>query len=76
MGCYTFNEHKPMSKITSRLHQGIYHQGKLLVNHYNPFEAYLGSESIQDKIIIYGHANMSQAFDGDIVVVEILPRDQ
>ncbi|OIW02082.1 hypothetical protein TanjilG_14781 [Lupinus angustifolius] len=69
-------EHKPMSEITSGLHRGIYHQGKLRVNRYNPFEAYVGSESIGDEIIIYGRSNMNRAFDGDIVAVELLPQDQ
>ncbi|KAI3462305.1 hypothetical protein Pfo_018968, partial [Paulownia fortunei] len=70
-----YPEHKPMSEITSGLHRGIYHQGKLRVNRYNPFEAYVGSESIGDEIIVYGRANMNRAFDGDIVVVELLPQD-
>ncbi|XP_042494927.1 exosome complex exonuclease RRP44 homolog A [Macadamia integrifolia] len=71
-----YSEHKPMSEITSGLHRGIYHQGKLRVNRYNPFEAYVGSESIGDEIIIYGRANMNRAFDSDIVAVELLPQDQ
>lgn len=71
-----YAEHKPMSEITSGLHRGIYHQGKLRVNRYNPFEAYVGSESIGDEIIIYGRSNMNRAFDGDIVAVELLPQDE
>ncbi|XP_059644993.1 exosome complex exonuclease RRP44 homolog A [Cornus florida] len=71
-----YPEHKPMSEITSGLHRGIYHQGKLRVNRFNPFEAYVGSESIGDEIIIYGRGNMNRAFDGDIVAVELLPQDQ
>ncbi|KAF3440890.1 hypothetical protein FNV43_RR19176 [Rhamnella rubrinervis] len=71
-----YSEHKPMSEITSGLHRGIYHQGKLRVNRYNPFEAYVGSESIGDEIVIYGRTNMNRAFDGDIVAVELLPQDQ
>lgn len=69
-------QHKPMSEITSGLHRGIYHQGKLRVNRFNPFEAYVGSESIGDEIIIYGRSNMNRAFDGDVVAVELLPQDQ
>ena len=69
-------QHKPMSEITAGLHRGIYHQGKLRVNRYNPFEAYVGSESIGDEILIHGRGNMNRAFDGDIVVVELLPEDQ
>lgn len=65
-----------MSEITSGLHRGIYHQGKLRVNRYNPFEAYVGSESIGDEIIVHGRTNMNRAFDGDIVAVELLPQDQ
>lgn len=71
-----YTEHKPMSEITSGLHRGIYHQGKLRVNRYNPFEAYVGSESIGEEIIIRGRSNMNRAFDGDIVAVELLPKDQ
>jgi exosome complex exonuclease DIS3/RRP44 len=65
-----------MSEITSGLRCGIYHQGKLRVNRYNPFEAYVGSESIGDEIVIRGRSNMNRAFDGDIVAVELLPQDQ
>ncbi|KAL3845034.1 hypothetical protein ACJIZ3_002437 [Penstemon smallii] len=71
-----YPEHKPMSEITSGLHRGIYHQGKLRVNRYNPFEAYVGSESIGDEIVVYGRSNMNRAFDGDIVAVELLPQEQ
>ncbi|TMW90047.1 hypothetical protein EJD97_016266 [Solanum chilense] len=71
-----YNEHKPMSEITSGLLRGLLHQGKLRVNRFNPFEAYVGSESIGDEIIIYGRANMNRAFDGDIVAVELLPPEQ
>lgn len=71
-----YSEHKPMSEITAGLQRGIYHQGKLRVNRYNPFEAYVGSESIGDEIIIYGRGNMNRAFDGDRVAVELLPQDQ
>ncbi|XAR73670.1 Exoribonuclease II [Bertholletia excelsa] len=71
-----YTEHKPMSDITAGLRHGIYHQGKLRVNRYNPFEAYVGSESIGDEIIIYGRINMNRAFDGDIVAVELLPQEQ
>lgn len=65
-----------MSEITAGLSRGIFHQGKLRVNRYNPFEAYVGSESIGDEIIIYGRGNMNRAFDGDIVAVELLPQEQ
>ncbi|CAN4083605.1 unnamed protein product [Withania somnifera] len=54
----------------------IYNEGKLRVNRFNPFEAYVGSESIGDEIVIYSRANMNRAFNGDIVAVELLPQEQ
>jgi exosome complex exonuclease DIS3/RRP44 len=65
-----------MSEITAGLHKGIFHQGKLQVNRYNAFEAYVGSESIGDEIVIHGRVDMNRAFDGDVVAVELLPEDQ
>ena len=64
-----------MSEITNGLRQGIFHQGKLRVNRYNPLEAYVGSESIGDEIVVYGRINMNRSFDGDVVAVELLPEE-
>jgi exosome complex exonuclease DIS3/RRP44 len=63
-----------MSEITAGLHQGRYHQGKLRVNRYNPFVAYVGSESVGEEILINGRQDMNRAFDGDVVAVELLPQ--
>jgi exoribonuclease R len=60
-----------MSEITAGLHQGRYHQGKLRVNRYNPFVAYVGSESVGEEILINGRQDMNRAFDGDVVAVEV-----
>ncbi|KAJ7555172.1 hypothetical protein O6H91_05G024900 [Diphasiastrum complanatum] len=70
-----YAEHKAMSEITSGLRQKIYHQGKFRVNRYNPFEAYVGSESVGDEIVIKGKTDMNRAFDGDVVAVELLPQE-
>lgn len=67
-------QHKAMSQITAGLHQGRFHQGKMRVNRYNPFEAYVGSESVGDEILIHGRQDMNRAFDGDVVAVELLPQ--
>ncbi|KAL0462392.1 UNVERIFIED_CONTAM: Exosome complex exonuclease RRP44A [Sesamum latifolium] len=49
-----YPEHKPMSEIISGLHRGIYHQGKLRVNRYNPFEAYVGVKVLEMKLLSTG----------------------
>nr|XP_024399335.1 exosome complex exonuclease RRP44 homolog A-like isoform X2 [Physcomitrium patens]XP_024399336.1 exosome complex exonuclease RRP44 homolog A-like isoform X2 [Physcomitrium patens] len=69
-----YGEHKVMSEIAAGLHNGRFHQGKLRVNRYNPFEAYVGSESVGSEILILGRQDMNRAFDGDVVAVELLPQ--
>ncbi|CAI5971320.1 unnamed protein product [Closterium sp. NIES-65] len=71
-----YSDHKPMSAITAGLQRGLYHQGKLRVSRYNCFEAFVGSESLGDEILVIGRCDMNRAVDGDVVAVELLPRDQ
>ncbi|CAI5531049.1 unnamed protein product, partial [Closterium sp. Naga37s-1] len=71
-----YSDHKPMSVITAGLQRGLYHQGKLRVSRYNCFEAFVGSESLGDEILVIGRCDMNRAVDGDVVAVELLPREQ
>ncbi|CAI7867033.1 unnamed protein product, partial [Closterium sp. NIES-54] len=72
----SITQHKPMSVITAGLQRGLYHQGKLRVSRYNCFEAFVGSESLGDEILVIGRCDMNRAVDGDVVAVELLPREQ
>lgn len=49
----------------------LFTNGNFYVNLFNLFEAYVESESIDDEIIIYGHANMNRDFDGYLVAIEL-----
>lgn len=51
-------------------------QGSLRVNRFNPYEGYVGSESVGQDILIAGRVAMNRALDGDIVAVELLPEEQ
>ena len=51
-------------------------QGSLRVNRFNPYEGYVGSESVGQDILLAGRAAMNRALDGDIVAVELLPEEQ
>jgi exosome complex exonuclease DIS3/RRP44 len=62
-----------MSELQSGLASCKYHQGSLRVNRFNPFEGWVGSESVGQDILISGRQDMNRAVDGDIVVVELLP---
>jgi len=71
-----YEDHKPMSEMTAGLKAGRYHQGALRVNRFNPFEGWVGSESVGEDIFIKGRIDMNRAMDGDVVTIELLPEDQ
>ncbi|KAA0046985.1 exosome complex exonuclease RRP44-like protein A [Cucumis melo var. makuwa] len=57
---------------SEKLLRGIYHQGKLRVNRYNPFEAYVGDDEEEDVHLVLGSADdasraasVLQGSDGD-----------
>jgi exosome complex exonuclease DIS3/RRP44 len=45
-------QHKGMAELTAGLQKGLFHQGKLRVNRFNCFEAYVGSQSVGKEILI------------------------
>ena len=71
-----YEDHKHVSEISAGLKAGRYHQGALRVNRFNPFEGWVGSESVGQDILIQGRLSMNRAMDGDIVAIELLPEDQ
>uniref|UniRef100_A0A1J3D1N7 Uncharacterized protein n=1 Tax=Noccaea caerulescens TaxID=107243 RepID=A0A1J3D1N7_NOCCA len=47
-----------MTEINVGLDSGKYHQGRLCVNRFSPLEAYVGSKSIGEEIIILTELSM------------------
>ena len=62
--------------MAGHLKTGPSMQGSLRVNRFNPYEGYVGSESVGQDILLAGRAAMNRALDGDIVAVELLPEEQ
>ncbi|GAX77417.1 hypothetical protein CEUSTIGMA_g4862.t1 [Chlamydomonas eustigma] len=71
-----YAEHVSYSAIAAGIKDGRFHQGSLRVSRFNPFEGFVGSESVGQDILISGRVDMNRALDGDIVAVELLPEDQ
>ncbi|KAK9825185.1 hypothetical protein WJX81_004330 [Elliptochloris bilobata] len=71
-----YEDHRPMSEVTAGIRAGRLHQGALRVNRFNPYEGWVGSESVGADILVSGRAAMNRALDGDIVALELLPEDQ
>ncbi|KAF5828225.1 hypothetical protein DUNSADRAFT_18006 [Dunaliella salina] len=71
-----YEEHKTFSEVQAGIREGRFHQGALRVNRYNPYEGYVGSDSVGQDILLAGRSHMNRAMDGDIVAVELLPESE
>lgn len=71
-----YTDHKSYNELMAGMKDGRYHQGSLRVCRFNPFEGWVGSDSVGQDILISGRVDMNRALDGDVVVVELLPEAQ
>ena len=76
-GRIAFPEHLPMSAIRNGLGNGNLHQGTMKTSRFNPFTGHVNVRSLRgddrnESVKVVGKLNMNRAFDGDIVIVEII----
>ncbi|KAI9339345.1 hypothetical protein BDR26DRAFT_975239 [Obelidium mucronatum] len=62
----------PIEKVEEGLKNKTLHQGLLRINKRSFFDAYVTAEGFTDDIYIPGKFKRNRAFDGDMVVVQIL----
>ena len=65
-----------MSKMLTGTKAGTLHQGTFNVSPYNYLEGTIFVPAFEKPLIIQGRENSNRAVSGDVVVVEVLPRDQ
>ncbi|RLM00475.1 hypothetical protein CFD26_107675 [Aspergillus turcosus] len=71
-----YPEYYSMSKIMTGLRAGTLHQGVFNVSPYNYLEGSVNVAAFDKPLIILGRDNSNRAIAGDIVVIEVLPKDQ
>ncbi|RPA77880.1 RNB-domain-containing protein [Ascobolus immersus RN42] len=71
-----YAEYYSQSKITTGLKAGLLHQGPFSTSPYNFLEGSVITSSFDKPLIIQGRRNINRAVQGDIVVVEVLPKEQ
>ncbi|KAM7194325.1 hypothetical protein V8F33_007314 [Rhypophila sp. PSN 637] len=71
-----YPEYFTMSKMMTGVKAGLLHQGAFSVSPYNYLEGSIRVPAFPKSLIILGRENINRAIDGDLVVVEILPKDQ
>jgi exosome complex exonuclease DIS3/RRP44 len=65
-----------MSKMLTGTKAGTLHQGTFNVSPYNYLEGTAFVPAFEKPLIIQGRENSNRAVSGDVVVVEVLPREQ
>jgi exosome complex exonuclease DIS3/RRP44 len=71
-----YPEYYSMSKIMTGLRAGTLHQGVFNVSPYNYLEGSVNVGAFDKPLLILGRDNSNRAIAGDIVVIEVLPKDQ
>ncbi|XHG01346.1 hypothetical protein AWENTII_004733 [Aspergillus wentii] len=71
-----YPEYYAMSKLMTGLRAGTLHQGVFNVSPYNYLEGSVNVAAFDKPLLILGRDNSNRAIAGDVVVIEVLPKDQ
>jgi len=75
-GQLLYPEYFTMSKLMTGVKSGVLHQGIFNVSTYNYLEGSIRVPAFPKALLVIGRENINRAVDGDLAVVEVLPRDQ
>ncbi|KAK6865145.1 exosome complex exonuclease dis3 [Apiospora arundinis] len=73
---FLYPEHFSLSKMMTGVKNGMLHQGIFNVSPYNYLEGSIKVPAFPKALLVLGRDNINRAVDGDVVVVEVLPKDQ
>ncbi|KAK5117056.1 exosome catalytic subunit dis3, partial [Cryomyces antarcticus] len=71
-----YPEYFSLSKFTTGIKAETLHQGVFNVSPYNYLEGSVQVPAFDRALLVLGRENSNRAVSGDVVVVEILPKDQ
>jgi exosome complex exonuclease DIS3/RRP44 len=71
-----YPDHFSISRMMTGVKAGTMHQGIFNVSQYNYLEGSVNVPAFEKSLLILGRENSNRAVSGDVVVVEILPKDQ
>lgn len=71
-----YPEYYTMSKMQTGLKSGLLHQGVFHVSPYNYLEGTVKVSAFDKPLLVLGRESSNRSVSGDVVVVEILPKDQ
>ena len=71
-----YQEYYSVSKMMTGVKNGTLHQGIFNVSPYNYLEGSIKVPSFDKPLLVMGRENINRSVQGDVVVVEVLPKDQ
>ncbi|KAK2603839.1 exosome catalytic subunit dis3 [Conoideocrella luteorostrata] len=71
-----YPEYFSLSKMMTGVKAGLMHQGIFNVSPYNYLEGSIKVPAFPKSLVVLGRESINRAVDGDVVVVELLPRDK
>ena len=71
-----YPDYLSMSAMLTGVKNGTLHQGNFNVSPYNYLEGSVHVPAFDRSLIIQGRENSNRAVSGDVVVIEVLPKDQ
>jgi exosome complex exonuclease DIS3/RRP44 len=71
-----YPEYHSLSKMLTGIKAGTMHQGTFSVSPYNYLEGSIRVSAFEKPLLILGRENSNRSVAGDVVVVEVLPKDQ
>lgn len=75
-GEFFYPEYYSMSRMTTGIKAGTLHQGVFHVSTFNYLEGTVKVPAFDKALLILGRESSNRSVSGDVVVVEILPKDQ
>jgi exosome complex exonuclease DIS3/RRP44 len=73
---FLYPEYYSVSKMLTGVKSGMLHQGIFNMSPYNYLEGSIKVPAFTKALVVLGRDNMNRAVDGDVVVVEVLPKEQ
>ncbi|KAL9089591.1 MAG: hypothetical protein Q9165_005623 [Trypethelium subeluteriae] len=71
-----YPEYFPLSKLLTGIKSEVLHQGTFSVSPYNYLEGSVHVPAFNRALLVRGRENSNRAVSGDVVVVEVLPKEQ
>ncbi|GMF82874.1 unnamed protein product [[Candida] boidinii] len=71
-----YPEYYTTARLMGGIKNGTLYQGNINISSYNFLEGSISVPSFPKPLLIMGRENLNRAFNGDNVVVELLPKDK